>query len=187
MHANLRDRMNFFDIRRYTTPTQEEGKAKKSHDQHPPLLSVRKSSPLHTPTLHTRPSSHRTDVTATAATAVGTTSLPSPPPPCHARIPTTKTITTHIEMLSVRDLTHQTPVLRLRQPSLTTRCQHQTTLLWPLQCTHLIRDLVVATTCLRSVTCLFNKRPLLRPWNPKMSTDNTTPTSKPHLLLGLNH
>ena len=94
--------------------------------------------------------------------------LPSPPTPCRARIPTTKTITTHIEMLSVRDLTHQIPLLRLHQPSLTTRChQHQTTLLWPLQCTHLVSDLVgVATTCLRSVTCLFNEHPPLRPWNP---------------------
>ncbi|KAF4627920.1 hypothetical protein G7Y89_g10232 [Cudoniella acicularis] len=121
--------------------------------------------PHHSRTLPTRPSSHRTDITATAAAAFGTTSLPSQPTPCQARLPTTKTI---VEMLSVRDLTHQTPLPRLHQPSLTTRRhQHQTTLLWPLQYTHLVSDLiVVATTCLPSVTCRFNKHPPLTTIEP---------------------
>ncbi|KAH9203462.1 hypothetical protein DL95DRAFT_503347 [Leptodontidium sp. 2 PMI_412] len=58
-HAGLRDRMNFFDTRRYTIQTQEEGirhtmlfnmlLRMEESKKHLPLLSVHQSSPLHTP------------------------------------------------------------------------------------------------------------------------------------------
>lgn len=49
-------------------------------------------------------------------------------------------------------------LLYLHKPPLTTHSdRHQTTLLWPLQRTHLV---VVTTTCLRSATCLFKDLPL---------------------------
>jgi hypothetical protein len=53
--------------------------------------------------LYTRPLSYQTDITAIAATAFRTISLPLRPTPYYAYIPTTKTIT---KILSVYDLTH---------------------------------------------------------------------------------